>query len=264
MAYYNNNNRYSNKSRYTNKQYNKPAQKPAYDYKCFYIVGERNMAVIASPEMMAQEKFNRITADTTMHANLAALKKVLEKVPTNDEIIEKPFNILVPSMLKGFAIGTYVEYIRTGKTASGKDFTAEEQELIKEVVSLYSERLFNVRITEQSNDEHSSKAWEYIKSIPDQQVAPKAQPQQDPVALIGLQIAEAAAAGDMDKVMALTTALNALKAAQSSVPQAPVANDEEDEEYDEEETNEGVEQYYHDQDLEDMLNADDFVTEEEE
>jgi hypothetical protein len=65
--------------------------------------------------------------------------------------------------------------------------------------------------------------------------------------------------------MALTTALNALKAAQSSVPQAPVANEEEeyDEEY-EEETNEGVEQFYHDQDLEDMLNGDDFTAEEEE
>ena len=60
--------------------------------------------------------------------------------------------------------------------------------------------------------------------------APVAQPQaqaQDPITLIGLQIAEAASAGDMDKVMALTTALNALKSAQSTEPQAPVEEEEE-------------------------------------
>jgi hypothetical protein len=72
-------------------------------------------------------------------------------------------------------------------------------------------------------------AKEYKSQAP-QQTAPQAQPQQDPIALIGIQIAEAAAAGDMDKVMALTTALNALKAAQQVQPQAPVVEEEPEEE----------------------------------
>jgi hypothetical protein len=72
-----------------------------------------------------------------------------------------------------------------------------------------------------------SKAKEVKQNAP----APQAQPQaQDPITLIGLQIAEAAAAGDMDKVMALTTALNALKTAQQTEPQAPVAEEPQEEE----------------------------------
>ena len=63
--------------------------------------------------------------------------------------------------------------------------------------------------------------------------APVAQPQQqqapaqDPVAMIGLQIAEAAAKGDMATVATLTQALSALKAAGATTTeeQAPVQED---------------------------------------
>jgi hypothetical protein len=73
-----------------------------------------------------------------------------------------------------------------------------------------------------------SKAKELKENAPATKA--QAQPQQDPITLIGLQIAEAAAAGNMDKVMALTTALNALKTAQQTEPQAPVAEEPQEEE----------------------------------
>ena len=63
------------------------------------------------------------------------------------------------------------------------------------------------------------------------QVAPQPQqqaPAQDPVAMIGLQIAEAAAKGDMATVATLTQALSALKAAGVQAPveeQQPVQED---------------------------------------
>jgi hypothetical protein len=134
-------------------------------------------------------------------------------------------------------MGTFVEYIRTNQTSSGRAFTAEEKALVLSIANKMMNKGFNM-VTNESRffpkelkpmkDMAISKAKELKENAP----ATKAQPQaqQDPITLIGLQIAEAAAAGNMDKVMALTTALNALKTAQQTEPQAPVAEEPQEEE----------------------------------
>ena len=174
------------------------------------------------------------SASSSFIAALQALDFILDKVSDNNTLDEKVSTIHVPDMLKGFAGHSFREYIRTNKTSSGREFTDEEKQLVLSVATKMMNKGLNCEVKESKFFPKELKAMkdlaikvakEYKAQAP-QQTAPQAQPQQDPIALIGLQIAEAAAAGDMDKVMTLTTALNALKAAQQTAPQAPVADDE--------------------------------------
>ena len=190
----------------------------------------------------AKQGYKAFSASTSFIAGLQALDFILDKVSDNNTLDEKVSTIHVPDMLKGFAGHSFREYIRTNKTSSGRQFTEEEKQLVLSVATKMMNKGLNCELKESKffpkelkamKDLALKTAKEYKAQAP-QQTAPQAQPQQDPIVLIGLQIAEAAAAGDMDKVMALTTALNALKAAQQTAPQAPVVDEEPEEEvYDE-------------------------------
>ena len=193
-----------------------------------------NNAVLMTEGSYAKQGYKAFSASSSFIAALQALDFILDKVSDNNTLDEKVSTIHVPDMLKGFAGHSFREYIRTNKTSSGRQFTEEEKQLVLSVATKMMNKGLNCEVKESKFFPKELKAMkdlaikvakEYKAQAP-QQTAPQAQPQQDPIALIGLQIAEAAAAGDMDKVMALTTALNALKAAQQTAPQAPVVDDE--------------------------------------
>jgi glycerophosphoryl diester phosphodiesterase len=197
-----------------------------------------NNAILMTENSFAKQGYKAFSASTSFIAGLQALDFILDKVSNNDTLDEKVSTIHVPDMLKGFAGHSFREYIRTNKTSSGRAFTEEEKQLVLSVATKMMNKGLNCELKESKffpkelkamKDLALKTAKEYKSQAP-QQTAPQAQPQQDPIALIGIQIAEAAAAGDMDKVMALTTALNALKAAQQPAPQAPVVEEEPEEE----------------------------------
>ena len=191
-----------------------------------------NNAILMTESSFAKSGYKAFSASTSFISALQALDFILDKISDNDTLDEKVVVIHVPDMLKGFAMGSFREYLRTNKTSGNRAFSKEERELVLSVATKMMNKGFNCKINESKYFPKELKAMKDLaikvaKEYKSQ--APVAQPQaqQDPITLIGLQIAEAASAGDMDKVMALTTALNALKTAQSTEPQAPVEEEEE-------------------------------------
>lgn len=199
-----------------------------------------NNAILMTESSYAKQGCKAFSASTSFISALQALDFILDKVSDNDTLDEKVSTIHVPDILKGFAGHSFREYIRTNKTSSGRQFTEEEKQLVLSVATKMMNKGLNCEIKEskyfpkelKAMKDFAIKTAKEYKSQAPQQTAPQAQSQaqQNPIALIGLQIAEAAAAGDMDKVMTLTTALNALKAAQQTAPQAPVVDEEPEEE----------------------------------
>ena len=192
-----------------------------------------NNAILMTESSFAKSGYKAFSASTSFISALQALDFILDKISDNDTLDEKVVVIHVPDMLKGFAMGSFREYLRTNKTSGNRAFSKEERELVLSVATKMMNKGFNCKVNESKYFPKELKAMKDLaikvaKEYKSQ--APVAQPQaqaQDPITLIGLQIAEAASAGDMDKVMALTTALNALKSAQSTEPQAPVKEEEE-------------------------------------
>ena len=197
-----------------------------------------NNAILMTESSYAKQGYKAFSASTSFIAGLQALDFILDKVSDNDTLDEKVSTIHVPDMLKGFAGHSFREYIRTNKTSSGRQFTEEEKQLVLSVATKMMNKGLNCELKESKFFPKELKAMKDLalkvakeyKSQAPQQTAPQAKTQADPVAAIGLQIAEAAAKGDMATVTALTNALAALKAAQAPVASAPVVDEEPEEE----------------------------------
>lgn len=195
-----------------------------------------NNAILMTESSFAKSGYKAFSASTSFISALQALDFILDKISDNDTLDEKVVVIHVPDMLKGFAMGSFREYLRTNKTSGNRAFSKEERELVLSVATKMMNKGFNCKVNESKYFPKELKAMKDLaikvaKEYKSQATVaqPQAQaPAQDPITLIGLQIAEAASAGDMDKVMALTTALNALKSAQPTEPQAPVVEEEEE------------------------------------
>lgn len=115
------------------------------NYKPISIVAKKGYAIV----MNHKKEYASIHAKDNMTASLLALKAVLSKIPTNnDMLLEEPRLILLwsKSPIVGFATGTYIEYLRTNHTASGIPFSIEEMTLIRECALLLAERNLNVSI----------------------------------------------------------------------------------------------------------------------
>ena len=116
------------------------------NYTITTITATNNIAVA----MFANKKYIYKTASSNKIALLETFKAILNKVKTNDELMEKPVLIITTqSILKGFTTGGYIDYIRTGEDASGNAFTEEEFELVQECALLLSERALNVRLIDE-------------------------------------------------------------------------------------------------------------------
>ena len=193
--------------------------------------------------MLNNNNVNQYKAYQSTNSNLAilnALINVIEAVPTNDDLSAETRRVVLATRhISAFATGSWKDVVKTGKNSEGKQLPKEEHDLWVKVATLYAERCFNIRFITHTfvnkNDQETktliNSAWEMVKAEASKvQVAPQQQtqvPAQDPVAMIGLQIAEAAAKGDMATVATLTQALSALKAAgaQAPVVEEPVQED---------------------------------------
>ena len=198
--------------------------------------------------MVNNNNVNQYKAYQSTNSNLAilnALVNIIEAVPTNDDLSAETRRIVLATRhISAFATGSWKDVVKTGKNSEGKQLPKEEHDLWVKVAHLYAERCFNIRFithTFVSKNDQATKAlinsaWEMAKAeankapiVQQQQQQQQQQaPAQDPVAMIGLQIAEAAAKGDMATVATLTQALSALKAAgaQAPVVEEPIAQED--------------------------------------
>ena len=199
------------------------------NYKNIVIVAKNDCALIVNKDRKVVPVTN--CTDNTV-ASLTAMKAFLEKVPTNNvELVEEPYQLILgdKSSIKGFATGTHLHYIRTGANATGKAFTDEQFELIKEVSMLLAERSLNIRITTDrfiSNQDKATKAlidfaWKTLdKEIAKAKTtAPTNKPQRPAVAPVDPRVAKlqelmtkALDEGDFDKYDQLEERLNRLQA----------------------------------------------------
>lgn len=205
-----------------------------------------NNAIVMAEKSYKSGQYKLISANNSTMAALMALEFSLNKASDNDTIDKEILTIYVPDIIKGFAMSTYKEYIRTGKTSGGRAYSEEELDLVKRCAMLMCTKGLNIKVIESKymskdlkpfKDKVLNTAKELKENAPAQTTAPQAQVNQpDPVAAIGLQIAEAAARGDMATVTALTAALTALKNAQGTnapvqnAPQKPETEEPEEEE----------------------------------
>jgi hypothetical protein len=209
------------------------------NYKNVVVVAMNNSALIANSQGGYTTAMN-CTNNTV--ASLQVMKLFLSKIPTNaEELLEEPRLLVLgeKSAIKGFATGTNLQYIRTGENASGKKFTDEEFELIKEVSFLLADRCLNVRVTTDKYVSYNDKearalidgAWtklkEAIKGNNASAVKPQApQAQQAPakspvIAKLEELMAKALDEGDFDQYDKLEERLNKMLAKETAQPVQP-------------------------------------------
>ena len=209
------------------------------------VVAKNNCALISNNERKYSKIMN--ATDNTV-ASLQIVKAFLEKVPTNAELVEVPYQLILgdKSAIKGFATGTYLHYIRTGANASGKAFTEEQMTLVKEVAYLLAERSLNVKITTDAFISKQDKitkalidnAWKTldleINKAKSEPTKPANKPQRPAVAPVDPRVAKlqelmtkALDEGDFDKYDMLEERLNRLQAPTQTAPVAEETNEEE-------------------------------------
>lgn len=132
----------------------------------FAVVNEKGVALITN--LNGDDSWYQ--NDSIVDSALEAVIDKVESIPENTaEIISKPVRILLPRSISGLANGNLIDYIRTGKTVSGKDIPKERIESMCKLMKLMSARYANVELVADNNirkDEREgiiSKAWEAFK-----------------------------------------------------------------------------------------------------
>jgi hypothetical protein len=183
-------------------------------------------------------QYKQITASSSFVAALKGFDFILDKISDNTTIEKAITRIYLPDLLKGFAMGTFVEYIRTNQTSSGRAFTAEEKELVLSIANKMMNKGFNM-VTNESRffpkelkpmkDMAISKAKEVKQSAPATQV--QAQPQAKSPVLVALeeQMAKAIAEANFELFDKLEERYNKM-VGQATTPVAPTAVEEPEEE----------------------------------
>ena len=88
----------------------------------FAVVNEKGVALITN--LNGDDSWYQ--NDSIVDSALEAVIDKVESIPENTaEIIAKPVRILLPRSISGLANGNLIDYIRTGKTVSGKDIPKE-------------------------------------------------------------------------------------------------------------------------------------------
>lgn len=130
------------------------------------IVSKGNTAVAVGDNNQATITKNGVGA---FLANLEVVKEILLTIPTEPS---ETVHVYVPDMIQGICSGSAIEYVKTGKTASGNELSAEEKNAFAEFYKLYAERILNVRFTQfkyiaKDNVELQNlkkKAWDSLNS----------------------------------------------------------------------------------------------------
>ena len=117
------------------------------------IVGEKGVVLCTNNSDIC----NMYQQDSVVDACLEALTDLLESVPDNtDELVAKPFRVILPKVISGIATGSFIDYIRTGKSVtSGEDMPKERLEAYAHIMKLMSSKYANVELVA---DRHMGKA----------------------------------------------------------------------------------------------------------
>lgn len=210
------------------------------NYKTIAVVAVNNVALAMSAENK-QYKHMKKFGQNNLIASLKVLKSILDGIDDNSNITNEPRLIVVGSKspIKGFATGTFVEYIRTGKNASGKAFTEEEMSLINDCVELYANKCFNFRITTDEFISYKDKdtkalinnAWTQVKKVAEEmqkkakeEVKEEKQKQDnqanDVIAKLNEQLISAVSKGDFETATKITELIKNLQTAGQEVNKA--------------------------------------------
>ena len=210
--------------------------KTTMNYNNVIITVGGNTAIVMTEASYKKGQFKQITASSSFVAALKGFDFILDKISDNTTIEKAITRIYLPDLLKGFAMGTFVEYIRTNQTSSGRAFTAEEKELVLSIANKMMNKGFNM-VTNESRffpkelkpmkDMAISKAKEVKQNAP----APQAQPQAKSPVLVALeeQMAKAIAEANFDLYDKLEERYNKI-VGQATTPVAPTAVEEPEEE----------------------------------
>lgn len=206
------------------------------NYNNVIITVGGNTAIVMTEASYKKGQYKQITASSSFVAALKGFDFILDKISDNTTIEKAITRIYLPDLLKGFAMGTFVEYIRTNQTSSGRAFTAEEKELVLSIANKMMNKGFNV-VTNESRffpkelkpmkDMAISKAKEVKQNAP----APQAQPQAKSPVLVALeeQMAKAIAEANFELYDKLEERYNKM-VGQATTPVAPTAVEEPEEE----------------------------------
>lgn len=210
--------------------------KTTMNYNNVIITVGGNTAIVMTEASYKKGQYKQITASSSFVAALKGFDFILDKISDNTTIEKAITRIYLPDLLKGFAMGTFVEYIRTNQTSSGRAFTAEEKELVLSIANKMMNKGFNM-VTNESRffpkelkpmkDMAISKAKEVKQNAP----APQAQPQAKSPVLVALeeQMAKAIAEANFDLYDKLEERYNKI-VGQATTPVAPTTVEEPEEE----------------------------------
>lgn len=210
------------------------------NYNNVIITVGGNNAVVMTEASYKKGQFKQITASSSFVAALKGFDFILNKISDNTTIEKAITRIYLPDLLKGFAMGTFVEYIRTNQTSSGRAFTAEEKELVLSIANKMMNKGFNM-VTNESRffpkelkpmkDMAISKAKELKENAPAPQAQPQAQPQAKSPVLVALeeQMAKAIAEANFELYDKLEERYNKI-VGQATTPVAPTTVEEPEEE----------------------------------
>ena len=212
--------------------------KTTMNYNNVIITVGGNNAIVMTEASYKKGQFKQITASSSFVAALKGFDFILDKISDNTTIEKAITRIYLPDLLKGFAMGTFVEYIRTNQTSSGRAFTAEEKELVLSIANKMMNKGFNM-VTNESRffpkelkpmkDMAISKAKELKESAPAPQA--QAQPQAKSPVLVALeeQMTKAIAEANFELFDKLEERYNKM-VGQATTPVAPTAVEEPEEE----------------------------------
>ena len=109
--------------------------------------------------------------DSVVDACLEGLVDLLESIPDNtEELLAKPYRVILPKVIGGLATGSFIDWIRTGKAVtSGEDMPKERLEAYAHVMKLMSTRYANVelvadRFASKQDREVIDPVWKALKA----------------------------------------------------------------------------------------------------
>lgn len=131
------------------------------------VVGEKGVVLVTNNsdyQCMYQN-------DSVVDACLEGLIDLLESVPDNtDELLAKPYRVVLPRVISGIATGSFIDYIRTGKSVtSGEDMPKERLEAYAHIMKLMATKYANVelvadRFMSKNDREVVDPAWKTLKA----------------------------------------------------------------------------------------------------
>lgn len=194
--------------------------------KNIIVVSKGQNAVAVGDNGMADVVKNAVG---TFLPNLEVIKEILMAIPTEPS---ETTNIYISDVVQGLVYGSAIEYVKTGKTGSGKDLSQEEITGFAEIYKLYAERILNIRfflhkyIAKDNKElqELKRKAWDSLNSNSVQQVIKTevVDPDKAIREAIDAQMIKALDAGEFDKYKELKAMRDELRPAETITVQGAV------------------------------------------